>query len=213
MRRFGGSSGNTCSETNMNLLQVLSKIDSTLQRKAWATLIIRSTDRYFVVYRKCNPSSPYSSFTHVEYSPPRDGDQFHMPEICISRYPALGEMSYLKMQSVYILVALNKWRLINEFPDIALGPIKREMANITIARKSYKMSSRKSRMFKFISAFNKLNGYSMGAYPVGMHMDLFRDDEPIENKILFTMPRPKCGSLGREGIIVSNIFVYALLDW
>ena len=197
----------------MNLLQVLSKIDSTLQRKAWATLIIRSTDRYFVVYRKCNPSSPYSSFTHVEYSPPRDGCQFHMPEIRIARYPVLREMSYLKIQSVCRLVTLNKWRLINEFPEIARGPIQYEMANITIARKSYKKSSRKSRMFKFVSAFNKLNIYSMVAYPVGMHMDLFRDGESTENKILFTMSRPKCGSLGCGGSIVSNRFVYALLDW
>ena len=53
----------------------------------------------------------------------------------------------------------------------------------------------------------------MVAYPVGMHIDLFREGESIENKILFTMTRPKCGSLGRGGSIVSNRFVYALLDW
>ena len=68
-------------------------------------------------------------------------------------------------------------------------------------------------MFNFMSAFNQLNGYSMVAYPVGMHMDLFREGGSIENKILFTVTRPKCGSLGCGGSIVSNRFVYALLDW
>ena len=213
MRRFGGSSGNTCPETDMNLLQVLSENEGTLPRKTWATSIIRGTDRYFVIYRKCNPLTPYNCFTHVEYSPPRDGGQFNMPDICVSRYPVLGEMSYLKMQTVCILVALNKWRLSNDLPEIALGPIEREMENITIARKSYETSPRKSKMFKFITAFNKLNGYSMVAYPVGMHMDLFRDGESLENKILFTLPRSKCGSLGCGGSIFSNRFVYALLDW
>ena len=86
------------------------------------------------------------------------------------------------MQSVCRLVTLNKWRLINEFPEIARGPIQYEMANITIARKSYEKSSRKSRMFKFLSAYNKSNIYSMVAYPVGMHMDLFHDGETTEKR-------------------------------
>ena len=60
------------------------------------------------------------------------------------------------MQSVCILVALNKWRLSNELPEIALGPIELEMENITIAQKSYETSPRKSKMFKFLLMMSEM---------------------------------------------------------
>ena len=149
----------------------------------------------------------------MEYSPPRDGGQFDMPEICLSRYPILGEMTYLKMQSVNILSALNELRVKHGQLPVAIGPINQEMKKIDIARKSYQESSEGMNMHNFIVAFNKLNRFSMVAYPVGMHNDHFRNGESLENKILFTIPLPKCRSLGRGGSIVGNRYVYALLDW
>ena len=53
----------------------------------------------------------------------------------------------------------------------------------------------------------------MVAYPIGMQEDNFRAGESLENKILFTLPTPTCGSIGYGGSVVGNRFVYALLDW
>ena len=66
---------------------------------------------------------------------------------------------------------------------------------------------------QFHPTFNKLNSYSMVAYPIGMQEDNFRAGESLENKILFTLPTPTCGSIGYGGSVVGNRFVYALLDW
>ena len=213
MRRFGGSSGSPTHESDLNLLRVLAENKGVLPRKAWATVILRGRDRYYDIYRKCNVSEGKPTFTHVEYSPPRDGGQFSMPDICIARYPVLGEMSYLKMQCVTILVALNKIRVANNEEPVAIGPIEQEMRSIQRARKSYKSSPDSMRMHNFISVFNKCNGYSMVAYPVGMHLDRFREGESLENKILFTMRKPRCGSRGRGGSILGDRYVFALLDW
>ena len=213
MRRFGGSSGPTCHESDRNLLRVLSENKGALPRKTWATVILRGPDRYYDIYQKCNSEDSQSSFTHVEYSPPKDGGQFSMPEVCIERYPVLGEMSYLKMQSVYILIALNQFREDRGQSPVAVGPMKKEIKNIALARKSYNTSTTPMRMHNFIHTFNTLNHYSMVAYTAGMHEDNFRDGESLENKILLTLPTPKCGSIGRGGSIVGNRFVYALLDW
>ena len=68
-------------------------------------------------------------------------------------------------------------------------------------------------MNNFIAAFNHLNHYSMVAYPIGMHEDHFHNGECLENKILFTLPRLKNGSLGRGGSLLEDRFVFALLDW
>ena len=41
MRRFGGSSGKTCHESDINLLRVLADNKGALPRKTWATVILR----------------------------------------------------------------------------------------------------------------------------------------------------------------------------
>jgi len=91
--------------------------------------------------------------------------------------------------------------------------MKKEFKNIKLARKAYHTSSFEMRMHCFVHAFNKLNNFSMATTPVGMHEDNFRSEESLENKILFTIPLPNGGSVGREGSIVGNRFVYAVLDW
>ena len=53
----------------------------------------------------------------------------------------------------------------------------------------------------------------MVAYPVGMHGDHFHDGESLEIKTLFTILLRKGGSVGGDGSILDNRFVFALLDW
>jgi hypothetical protein len=87
------------------------------------------------------------------------------------------------------------------------------LRNIEEARKAYSASMSGRKMYEFISTFNKLNGYSMVAHPVGMHHDHFRDNESIENKIMFVLPLGENGGLGRGGSITGDKSVFVLLDW
>ena len=87
---------------------------------------------------------------------------------------------------------------------VAMGALDRETKNVMIARKAYKEADSTQKMHNFSSAFNKLNGYSMFAHPLGMHHDHFRDDESLENKIIFTLPLGKKRLLGRGGSILGN---------
>ena len=80
-----------------------------------------------------------------------------------------------------ILVALNRFRVARGQAPVAVGLMKRELRNIKLAWKSYSTSSTPMRMHNFIHTFNKLNGYSMVTYPVGMHEDNFRAGESLEN--------------------------------
>ena len=70
-------------------------------------------------------------------------------------------------------------------------------------------------MFCFLSAFNKMNGYSMVVHPVGMHYDWFREDKAsVENKIMFAVKRVSGRNTGgRGGSITGEKHVFALLDW
>ena len=213
MRRFCGSSGMVTYQSDADLLRVLADHSGACPRKTWGSVIIRGTDRYYIVYHRCNPKTSSSTFTHVEYCPPKDGGQFTMPDVFLSMHPVLGDVTYCKMLSVMILNSLNEYRLKNNEQPTAVGPIDHEMKNIDIARQEYSSSSESNRMHNFISAFNQLNQYSMVAYPVGMHEDHFRNGECLENKILFTLPRLKNGSLGRGGSLLGDRFVFALLDW
>ena len=136
-----------------------------------------------------------------------------MPDACLTECPVLGEMTYQKMMSVQMLNVLN-----NHFESVgvfavATGALDRETKNVMIARKAYREADSTRKMHDFVSAFNKLNGYSMIAHPVGMHHDHFRADESLENKIMFTLPLGKKRLLGRGGSILGKRFVFALLDW
>jgi len=92
-----------------------------------------------------------------------------MPEVCLQRYPVLGEMSYLKMLCAQMLVSFNEvCEAQGEFP-VATGSMKKEVKNIKLACKAYHTSPSEMRMHRFVHAFNKLNNFSMAAYPVGMH--------------------------------------------
>ena len=98
---------------------------------------------------------------------------------------------------------------------VAQGALEKELSNLHVARCSYDSAVGKSKMFCFLSAFNKMNGYSMVAHPVGMHYDRFCEDkESVENKIMFAVKRVSGrNTVGRGGSITGEKHVFALLDW
>ena len=99
----------------------------------------------------------------------------------LERYPLLIEFSYLKMVAVMVLIALNKSRRLNSLPEVAEGPIAREMKSISYARKYF----RKGNYFLFVLNFNLMNRFSLVCHPVFYHNDIFhRAIESVENKSL-----------------------------
>lgn len=213
VKRTCGSSGKVSPESDRNLLYFLSYHEGILPRLAHGCVIIRGEDRYYFCYAKVTPSS---STNHViwEYTPPKDGGQFRMPNICLSMFPPIAEMVYLKTLAVSVLVHYNQYRNENNQAAVASGPLRYERISLEEARKAYTSAPKNEAMFQFISKFNSFNNYSMVAYPVGMHCDHFKHrKESLENKILFCISPSKMNEFGRGGCIVANNFVYGLLDW
>ena len=149
LRWFGGSSGLTDNVTDKNMLHALAVSTGILPRKSWGMLLIRSTTKYYLVYRKVARSSGICGICHAVYSPPRDGGQFSMPDICILRYPVLAEMTYQKMMALQLMCAHNNFRLGSGMKAVAQGPLEKELFNLHLARCSYDNAVGKSKMFYF----------------------------------------------------------------
>ena len=85
-------------------------------------IILRGPDRYYIIYR-----GKSNIVTHAEYSPPRDGGPFSMPEVCLSEYPVLGEIAYVRTITVQMLIALNDHKRPLRQTEIALSGIDNEL--------------------------------------------------------------------------------------
>ena len=97
---------------------------------------------------------------------------------------------------------------------MARGSICSEIATIYKAREAYDSSSDKYRWHKCVSEFTQLHNFSMVAYSVGMHHEIFRHrQESLENKILFCIPLFDKDNRGQGGSIIGLHYVFALLDW
>lgn len=213
VRRTCGSSGLVNHKSDKDLLKFLSYHEGILPRKAHGCLIVRGVDKYHFCYAR--PKFVKNQLKHVcfDYTPPREGGQFEMPDVCIAQYPPVAEMIYLKSMSVSVLKHLNNLRYENGLYTIASGPLQYEYSSLLKAREAYEKAPEGNKMFHFLSKFNSFNKFSMVAYPVGMHYDYFKEGkESLENRILFCT-KPKKNSVGRGGSIVGSYYVYALLDW
>lgn len=213
VRRTSGSSGKISPDTDKNLSYFLSYNEAILPHLARGCVILRADDRYLFCYAKVTPSAVDQ---HVvwDYTPPREGGQFNMPNYCIASFPPVAEMIYLKTLSILILNALNEFWAEAGLRPVANGPLKYENESLTIAREAFKQSPKDVAMYHFLSKFNSFNHYSMVAYPVGLNYDHFKHGkQSLENKRLFCLNPNLRTSIGRGGCIVGKSFVYALLDW
>ena len=214
MRRFDESSVLIDSVTDKNMLHALAVCKGSLPRKSWGSMTVRGKDRYYLLYKQVKPKEGQSYISHCVYSPPRDGGQFLVPDVFMSKFFVLGDTMYQKMMTVQLFFALNDQRVSLGNSPISEGVIERERRNVAVARQSYDSSVGKSKMICFLSAYNKMNGYLMVAHPVGMHYDHFCEQEVVENKIMFAVSqRKKRQTLGRGGSITGGKHVFALLDW
>ena len=212
VNRTCGSSGRVNQNSDKNLLCFLSDHEASLPRYAHGCMIIRGIDRYYIAYAKTNPTIA-STHTLWHYTPPQDGGQFNMPDECISRFPPIAEMIYLKALTICTLVEINEFFVGNGRSPVATGPLKYEYKSILKARQKISHSNQQNSMFHFLSTFNAFNHFSMVAYPVGMHLDYFKNkEESLENKLLLCTGK-RNNTVGRGGCITGTNYVFALLDW
>lgn len=120
--------------------------------------------------------------TRVEYIPQYAGRQFDMYDVCIFKYFVPGEMTYQMMMTIQLLNALNDYRKPLSQCGITLGALEGERHNMLVARALYDSAKGKHRIFKFVSAYNRMNRHPMVIFPKGMHHDHFSENEPIKNK-------------------------------
>ena len=100
-------------------------------------------------YKQVAPKKNNNGICHIEYTPLRDGGQFAMPDVYISSYFVLGEMTYQEMMAVKLMCAVNKHRLALVMKAVAQGSLERELSNLHVARRSYDSAVGKSKCSAF----------------------------------------------------------------
>ena len=93
--------------------------------------------------------------------------------------------------TVQLLCALNDHRVSLGDSAVAQGVLERECRNMVLAKQLHDSSVGKLKMICFLSAYNKMNGYLMAAYPAGMYYYHFCEREAVENKIMFAASKRK----------------------
>ena len=214
MKRICGSSGKVTPASDRDIISVLHEHEGAVPRKLYAVIILRGEDRYYLVYRRINPTPDSSIYTYTYYCPPKDGGAFKMPKVCSSTFFPLADLTYNKMMAVMLLEQINLFLKKEGLPSVAGGPLKCELIKIRKAREVFNNKPEESRMHHLIITFNSFNNFSMVGYPSGYHFDHYYnlESEYIENKILFSISSIR-NSIGRGGHILGNMYVYALLDW
>jgi hypothetical protein len=73
LRRKSGTAGPVSNTSDHDMLLAMKFIESTIPRKVWGTVIIRGKFNYHIFYRRCKPKPNTNEYTHVWYTPPKDG--------------------------------------------------------------------------------------------------------------------------------------------
>ena len=101
--RRGGSSGNTCLQSDQDLLDCIHDVPGLCPRKLRGVVILRGKLTYYLIYRNVDSTK----FVCHQYSPPKEGGSFKMPTTMLYKYPVLREFTYLKMVATEVLRSLN----------------------------------------------------------------------------------------------------------
>lgn len=170
---FCGSSGQITAQTDIDLLCVLRENETVLSRKACACVIMRDIDRYWNCYWKFHCGKGKNKFASIKCIPPKDGGQFKISDICISKFPVIADMLYIKMWVITILSSINQLLKNNNMVLVTAGPLHNELTKVLAACSWARHFGGGCNMFHLISEFNKMKHFSIVAYPVAMHNDHF----------------------------------------
>ena len=144
-----------------------------------------------------------------KYSQPQRGGQIKMRKDLYDKYKTVfNAMTIAKYDAALILNEING---MESFPfKIQEYAVKAALDDIDhhIIKVRNNMSE-----LSLVSSLALGNLYSLVAYPVGYHYDVFKDGQYcLENKICFSFPSEKLYDIGRGGC-GSDRFVFAILDW
>ena len=139
------------------------------------------------------------------YSQPQKGGSFILNKDFIDKYDIFETFIKCKINCAYILEAMYGKLQLHVQP---------------LCRKDIFSLVKESEQLCFINegTINYImlkNSYSVVAYPVGYHIDTFKENKPsFENKICFIQSKcsMSCRGEGRGGAGGGN-YVWALLDW
>ena len=196
--------------TYMNILHALAISKHCLSRKYWAVVIVWCFACYFAVYLFVTASKNRGTCDtcHVESS--TWWEQYGIPDMCLSEFFILREMTYQRMMTIQLLKDLNEILSSHRWVEFMQGPLERESRNMMLARGLYKMSKDGGNGLSFVLLFSKLNRYSMLAHLIGMHHNHFQEDKSITHKSMFLLQMNRSGTIGHGGRILRNHFIFAL---
>lgn len=200
VRRSGGSSGHPLA--NKHLFKFL-KASAAFPRTRPGVKLVQRKNCWDCFYIQKPRSSSTNRIAKIaRYFQPQPGGSFEMTRDIILKYPGLRSFVESKVLAAQILEQLN------QYFDIQVQP-KAVAKTLLDMEEAMKLGQTAMDRLCLLSADNL---WSMVAYPVGYHIDNFKNGLPsLENKVCFVDPRMN-GDCGRGGAGASQ-YVYALLDW
>ena len=219
--RRGGSSGKT-TYANSNILKLL-KTNSAFPRKGKGIKVVKKDTTWKCYYlaskRKHNQVRYDRSFKSFEYTQPVIGGQLELSSHLLEEYEdVVSSMTTAKYNTAILMSHLN---------TIMTVYIQTEAVNQAIIQinqcRAYQrwMELNHPALFIFevtkkqhlINMLSLENKYSVVAYPVCYHYDIFKEQSPsLENKICFSFKADSYQNIGRGGDGPGQ-FVFAFLDW
>ena len=220
LKRKGGSSGLTTYNNN-GILSLLST-NSAFPRKGKAVKIVKGKKVWKCYYlqslKKFKQTRSQRTFTKYEYPQPQVGGQLELNSRLLGSYSdVLTQMTLAKYNSAILLynlsftlnIVIQREAVLN-----ALHEIESEKKYIKWLSKKvppgHKWMNKTKHLLKLLALRNK---FSVVAYPVGYHFDIFKSNEAsLENKICFSFEADNTKDRGRGGDGPGR-YVFALLDW
>ena len=174
---------------------------------------------YLASDKKHNQIKSERIFKGYEYTQPVLGGQLELSTQLFEDYEdILSSMTVAKYNTALLLSLLNKRNYLY-IQEKAVNQAVRQIYDSTayqhwLAHKNSAFYNEKITLEQhLIKLLATLNKFSVVAYPVCYHYDIFKDRAPsLENKICFSFASESNESIGRGGDGPGR-FVFALLDW
>ena len=213
--RKGGSNGETTYD-NFNILKFLNTNSAFIRRGKGVKLIKKRTtwNCYYISSGGIGPSQHHVTRNPVcwKYSQPQQGGQVVLNDYLYKKYSFIFKaMTKAKYDTVKLILLLQNKKVIPYI--IQQEATKAGNNDIERATKKVQMTYNKVTQGKFVKELTMCNKFTIVAYPVAYHYDVFKQNQhSLENKICLSFPSDCRGNIGRGGDGI-NRWVFALLDW
>ena len=209
-----GGSGGLPTYSNDNVLNLL-RCNSAFPRKGKGVKIVKCDKFWRCFYlespKQHNEVKVDRKFVKFDYYQPKIGGQLDISSSLITKYQdVISSMTVAKYNTALLIydlsfvlgIVIQREAVIN-----SLNQIQNQKDVFSTIRNRYK---KKHRLIDLLATDNR---FSVVAYPVCYHLDVFKDDTAsLENKICMSFKSKNIHDIGRGGDGEGR-FVFALLDW